>query len=101
MSESLFHELALKSRLHEFGRHWSVRLGPRPARADDPAAQFIEELVATAVEQGPPPTELAVAVVDAIRTGRFMVVTDVDLVTAATAARAAEIGGSNPVLPVG
>ncbi len=116
MSEALFHELALNgsnvgvsvlcpgflnTRIAEFGRNWPERLGPRPMLSDEPAAQFMQQFATTAVEAGPPPTELADSVVDAIRTGRFMLITDEKLATAATAARAAEVEGNDPQLPIG
>lgn len=116
MSEALFHELALRgsnvkvtvlcpgflnTRIAEFGRNWPERLGPPPSLSEDPAAQFIQQFATSAVEGAPQPTGLADSVVDAIRTGRFMVTTDTNLATAATAARAGEVEGNDPQLPIG
>ena len=116
LSEALFHELALRgsnvkvtvlcpgflnTRIAEFGRNWPDRLGEPPALSDDPGDQFVRDLAIGLVAQGPPPTELADAVVDAIHTRRFMVITDIDLAHKTTAARAGEVEGEDPQLPIG
>lgn len=116
LSEALFHELALRgsnvkvtvlcpaflnTRIAEFGRNWPDHLGTKPSLPDDPGAQFIQQFATAAVEGAPPPVGLADSVVDAIRTGRFMVLTDTDLATAATSARAGELEGNDPQLPIG
>jgi len=116
LSEALFHELALRgsnvkvtvlcpgflnTRISEFGRNWPEHLGTKPSLPDDPGAQFIQQVATAAVEGAPPPTGLADSVVDAVRTGRFMVVTDPELATLATSVRAGEVEGNDPQLPIG
>jgi hypothetical protein len=51
------------------------------------------------VESGQLPDELAGQVIDAIRTGRFLVITDPELSGSAVAGRAALLEGNDPQLP--
>jgi NAD(P)-dependent dehydrogenase (short-subunit alcohol dehydrogenase family) len=113
ISESLHHELTMigssvkvtvacpgfvRTRIHESERNWSSALGPEPEN-DHPAGAFMEQLVRDRVEAGDPPDECAGLVVEAIRTGRFLVTTDEPLARAATATRAREVEGQSPALP--
>lgn len=113
ISEALYHELAMlgsavkvtvlcpgfiKTRIADANRNWLEHLGPEPSR-DSPAAEMIEPLVRGLVEAGKPPEELAEQVLDAIRTERFLVITEPETCRSAADIRAAMLEGSDPSLP--
>ena len=52
------------------------------------------------VEAGKPPDELAEQVLDAIRAGRFLVLTEPEISKGAVDSRAAALEGSDPTLPL-
>jgi NAD(P)-dependent dehydrogenase (short-subunit alcohol dehydrogenase family) len=113
ISEALCHDLTMvgskvkvtvlcpgfiKTRIADANRNWLEHLGPEPT-SDHHAGEVIEPLVRGLVEAGQPPDELAGQVIDAIRTGRFLVITDPELSGSAVAGRAALLEGSDPQLP--
>ena len=113
ISEALCHDLTMlgskvkvtvlcpgfiKTRIADANRNWLEHLGPEPT-SDHPAGEVIEPLVRGLVEAGQPPDELAGQVVDAIRTGRFLVITDPELSQKAVEGRASLLEGSDPEMP--
>jgi len=116
LSECLFHELALrgstvgvsvlcpgflKTGIFESDRNWPTRFGDAPQRPDDESAQAMWQLGQALIAAAPEPTDLADAVVDAIKNRRFMVLTDEALAQAAVQGRQAVVDGGSPTLPVG
>ncbi|MGH9012763.1 MAG: SDR family NAD(P)-dependent oxidoreductase [Acidimicrobiia bacterium] len=116
LSEVLFHELAVRSsavkvsvlcpgflntRIIDSDRNWLDRLGSAPPRAQDEGAELMEQLGRALMEAAPSPSGLAGSVVDAIRTGRFLVLTDTEMAAAAMASRHGAVEGADPVLPIG
>lgn len=114
ISEALFHELAVsgsgvkvsvlcpgfvKTRIADATRNWLEHLGPEPPR-DDPASEMMEPLIRGLVEAGKPPEELAEQVLDAIRAGRFLVLTEPEMSKSAVDSRAAALEGRDPTLPL-
>lgn len=114
ISEVLHHELTIlgsavkvsvlcpgfiKTRIADANRNWLEQLGAEPVR-DDPAGEVIEPLVRGLVEAGKPPEELAGQVLDAIRTGRFLVITEPEVSRSAVDSRAAMLLGPDPTLPL-
>ena len=63
-------------------------------------AAMMEPLVRGLVEGGKPPEELAEQVLDAIRAGRFLVLTEPEISKGAVDSRAAALEGSDPTLPL-
>jgi NAD(P)-dependent dehydrogenase (short-subunit alcohol dehydrogenase family) len=113
ISEALCHDLTMlgskvkvtvlcpgfiKTGIADANRNWLPRLGPEPT-PDDPAAEVIEPLIRGLVEAGKPPEELADQVLDAIRTGRFLVITEPEISRTAVAGRAALLEGNDPEMP--
>jgi NAD(P)-dependent dehydrogenase (short-subunit alcohol dehydrogenase family) len=113
ISEALFHELAMlgsavkvsvlcpgfiRTRIADSNRNWLEHLGSEPTR-DDPASEVIEPLVRGLVDAGKPPEELADQVLDAIRTQRFLVITEPEICKGAVDGRAAILEGANPSVP--
>jgi short-subunit dehydrogenase len=113
ISEALFHELTMlgsavkvsvlcpgfiKTRIADANRNWLAPLGPEPAR-DDPTGEVMEPLVRGLVEAGKPPEELADQVLAAIRSERFLVITEPEVCRGAVDNRAAMLEGSDPSLP--
>jgi NAD(P)-dependent dehydrogenase (short-subunit alcohol dehydrogenase family) len=113
ISEALHHDLTMvgskvkvtvlcpgfiKTGIADANRNWLQRLGPEPT-PDDPAAEVIEPLIRGLVEAGKPPEELADQVLDAIRTGRFLVITEPEICRTAVDSRGAMLEGSVPALP--
>jgi NAD(P)-dependent dehydrogenase (short-subunit alcohol dehydrogenase family) len=85
LSETLHHELAtsrakvrvsvlcpgfVQTRIHDSARNWPTRLGPAPQRSHDGG-----DVVRQLVESGMDPSVVAEAVVDAIRSQRFWILT--------------------------
>jgi NAD(P)-dependent dehydrogenase (short-subunit alcohol dehydrogenase family) len=116
LSEVLFHELAVRSsavkvsvlcpgflntRIIDSDRNWLDRLGSAPPRAQDEGAELMEQLGRALMEAAPSPSGLAGSVVDAIRTGRFLVLTDTQMAAAAMTSRDGAVEGADPVLPIG
>jgi NAD(P)-dependent dehydrogenase (short-subunit alcohol dehydrogenase family) len=114
VSEALFHELAIlgsgvkvsvlcpgfvKTRIADANRNWLEHLGPEPS-GEDPASEMMEPIVRGLVEAGKPPEELAEQVLDAIRAGRFLVLTEPEMSKGAVDSRAAALEGSDPTLPL-
>jgi NAD(P)-dependent dehydrogenase (short-subunit alcohol dehydrogenase family) len=114
ISEVLFHELTMlgsavkvtvlcpgfvNTRIADANRNWLEHLGPEPS-ADNPASEVIEPLVRGLVEAGKPPEELADQVLDAIRTGRFLVITEPEMSKGAVDSRAGLLEGTDPALPL-
>lgn len=112
LSESLFHELAaktphvgvtvlcpafLRTGLADSARHFAGQ--PDNAVVDDPGAQFMMGVVSNAVAGGGDPLDFATQVVDAVRTGRFMVVTNENEADAVVRQRGRETAGAPPELP--
>jgi NAD(P)-dependent dehydrogenase (short-subunit alcohol dehydrogenase family) len=113
ISEALHHELAMlgsavkvsvlcpgfiRTRIADSNRNWLEYLGSEPAH-DDPASEVIEPLVRGLVDAGKPPEELAGQVLDAIRTQRFLVITEPEISKDAVDDRAAILEGANPSPP--
>jgi NAD(P)-dependent dehydrogenase (short-subunit alcohol dehydrogenase family) len=110
ISESLAHECAMaapgvgvsvlcpafiRTRIAESGRNWPERLGANPSPpADSPAAGMMRQLVDNGLE----PSVYAARVVEAVREGRFFVLSD-DAHADVTRRRLDEIvGGTQPVM---
>jgi NAD(P)-dependent dehydrogenase (short-subunit alcohol dehydrogenase family) len=113
ISEALFHELTMlgsavkvsvlcpgfiKTRIADANRNWLEHLGPEPAR-DDPMGEVMEPLVRDLVDAGKPPEELADQVLDAIRSERFLVITEPEVCKSAVDNRAAMLEGTDPSMP--
>ena len=115
LSEALFHELSFKgsavkvsvvcpgfvrTNIADSQRNWPAQLGPAPGiDGDDPIRQGMQQMFRGMIAGGVEPAALAEAVVDAIRTGRFMVLNDPDLARATLAFREVEIDGGDPQMP--
>ncbi len=115
ISEALFHELAVmgspvkvsllcpgavETRFAEAARNWPSRLGAQPATSSDAGAQAVHELVRSGVRTGLAASRVAELVVDAIRTGRFLVLTEAEFGARALASFTEAIEGRAPLLPV-
>ncbi len=88
LSESLHHEFVMsgstvgvsvlcpafiRTRIAESGRNWPAHLGANPTpEGDSPGIDFIRSMV----ESGMDPADYAATVVDAVRTDRFIVLSD-------------------------
>ena len=88
LSESLHHDLVMsgsavgvsvlcpsfiRTRIADSGRNWPARLGVNPMpEGDSPGVDFIRSMV----ESGMDPADYAATVVDAVRTDRFIVLSD-------------------------
>ena len=108
ISESLAHEFAMtgddlgvsvlcpgfiRTRIGESGRNWPARLGPDPTpTADSPAGDLIRNLIAGGVD----PAEYARRVVDAVRTNRFYVLSDVAHAAAISMRHSEAVDGGPP-----
>ena len=88
-----------KTRIADANRNWLEHLGPEPS-GEDPASEMMEPLIRGLVEAGKPPEELAQQVVDAIRAGRFLVLTEPEMSKGAVDSRAAALEGIDPTLPL-
>jgi NAD(P)-dependent dehydrogenase (short-subunit alcohol dehydrogenase family) len=107
ISESLAHECAIaapgvgvsvlcpafiRTRIAESGRNWPERLGTNPSPpTDSPMAGVMRQLV----DNGLDPAVYAARVVEAVRTGRFFVMSD-EAHAGATRGRLAEIVDGTP-----
>jgi short-subunit dehydrogenase len=114
VSEALHHDLTMlssevsvsvlcpgfiKTRIADADRNWLEHLGPEPSRG--PQAEVIEPLVRGLVEAGKPAEELAEQVLDAIRTRRFLVITEPEMCKGAVDSRAGILEGGDPTLLLG
>jgi short-subunit dehydrogenase len=66
-------------------RNWPASLGAPPPEAADPSARAAHALIVQNVNSGGAASAVADRVVDAIRTGRFMIVAEEDAFTARAA----------------
>lgn len=57
------------------GQQWQDRLGPEPPMTTSPIGQMIETMLTQGVENGVDPDLIAAQVLDAIRAGRFWILT--------------------------
>ncbi len=57
------------------GQQWQNRLGPEPPMTTSPIGQMIETMLTQGVENGVDPDLIAAQVLDAIRAGRFWILT--------------------------
>ena len=57
------------------GQRWDERLGPEPPPSENPANRAMESYFEHGVERGVDPTIVAAEVIEAIRTGRFWILT--------------------------
>jgi hypothetical protein len=89
----------VSTNLLDASRNWPAHLGPARDLDDDPMAQFVMDLAQSMMDTGPPLTELADQVVDAITTRRFFVTTDEEIARAFATSRLEEVGGADPALP--
>jgi hypothetical protein len=67
--------------------------------AASPAGEYFRDLIVSQVATGKDPAEVAAAVADAVRTGRFWVLTHDSTVAMARTRWDAIAAGGNPVLP--
>ena len=74
-------------------RNWPTSLGAPPPEAADPAARAAHAFIVQNVNAGGAASAVADLVVDAIRTDRFMIVTETDAATAGAAFESAITGG--------
>jgi hypothetical protein len=82
----------IRTRIAESGRNWPERLGANPSPpTDSPMAGVMRQLV----DNGLDPAVYAARVVDAVRTGRFFVMSD-EAHAGATRGRLAEIVDGTP-----
>jgi NAD(P)-dependent dehydrogenase (short-subunit alcohol dehydrogenase family) len=88
----------IRTRIADANRNWLEHLGPEPAR-EDLTSEVMEPLVRGLVDAGKPPEELAGQVLDAVRTNRFLVITEPEMCKGAVDSRAAMLEGSDPSLP--
>jgi NAD(P)-dependent dehydrogenase (short-subunit alcohol dehydrogenase family) len=111
LSEAVWHELTMRgskvgisvlcpgwvnTKIMESERNWPKRLGDEPARTTNPGWQGGEQFVRAAIAQGAPPEAAAADVVECIRTGRFMALTDRTMAAAVAANRTNEVQGAAP-----
>ena len=89
----------IRTNLADSERNWPSRLGPPPNEAPDPATEFLTNFMREGLASGKPPSELAALVVDAVRSGRFMVLTEQFLADFARSNLDAEIEGRDAILP--
>jgi NAD(P)-dependent dehydrogenase (short-subunit alcohol dehydrogenase family) len=90
----------LKTDIAESHTNWPKdRLGERPADSTEPAVQFVDAVFIDAVENAPGPEGLARMTIDAIRTNRFLVLTDTPLVAQGIAQQVSILNGSPPAMP--
>jgi NAD(P)-dependent dehydrogenase (short-subunit alcohol dehydrogenase family) len=83
-------------------RYWPAKLGPTPRHADDAGTRFVHAAFEQGIEHGGDPAHVAELTLDAVRTDRFLVTTDLAFVEHALVARAGVVDGAPPpLLPVG
>ncbi len=86
----------IRTRIAESGRNWPSRLGTNPTPpADSPAAEFIKAMVDAGLE----PDDFAATVVEAVRTNRFMVLSDDAHAAAIQQRHDAALSGTVPTGP--
>ena len=91
----------LHTDIAESHSNWPTdRLGPRPGDSDDAGVQFIDAVFVDAVARAPGPQAYARKVVEAIRTGLFLVLTETPLVEQALDGRAQVVKGGRPSIPM-
>lgn len=114
ISETMHHELAARSSnvgvtvvcpgfvntaIYESERNWPERLGELP-ESTDPEVVAMRAFINELIPAGAPPSAVADLAVDAIRTRRFLVTTELDMARQAVAIRRDEVEGSPPVNPL-
>lgn len=115
ISEALFYELAfrgsavkvtvvcpywVRTQIMDSGRNWPSELGTDPGvNRGDPGGDMIYEMFRAGVVDGLDPAVLAGQIVDAIRTERFMVLTEETIPAASLDVRRGEIAGDDPGMP--
>jgi short-subunit dehydrogenase len=80
-------------------RNWPSRLGPKPEPQPEPLRQVVEEAVRKMIIEGIAPSALAEQVLEAIRTRRFLVTSDMQAARYAVQARTAAVEVRAPELP--
>lgn len=80
------------------GRTAVVTFGSRPAEQTDEMSQIFRQIITDLVEGGLPPEQLADALVDAIRDGRFFVTTHPEAAAMHVDVRGQTVAGANPVM---
>jgi NAD(P)-dependent dehydrogenase (short-subunit alcohol dehydrogenase family) len=91
---------AVATRFVDGDRTWPSELGPLPPPSDDPRAQAIRTLLETSTAAGATPVDVGARVVDAVRTGRFLVLTEDELAGHALEAFRSSIAGGPPTPPL-
>lgn len=87
----------IRSNLMDAARNWPDKLGARPDAEADPVSSFVREMLRQGVEEtGVEASAVADAVVDGIRTNRFIVTTHPDDLAAAADRRAQVARGEAP-----
>jgi NAD(P)-dependent dehydrogenase (short-subunit alcohol dehydrogenase family) len=76
---------------------WNDRLGAAPAPADDEVGSMVFGLLRAGIDSGIPPSDVAAAVVDAIRAERFWILTHAETRTAPVARMRRAARQENPV----
>jgi short-subunit dehydrogenase len=114
ISETMHHELAARSSnvgvtvvcpgfvstsIYESERNWPERLGELP-ESTDPEVMAMQAFVNELVPSGVPPSAVADLVVDAIRTRRFLVTTELEMARQAVSIRRDEVEGAAPFNPL-
>jgi short-subunit dehydrogenase len=83
-------------------RYWPATLGATPRHADDAGSRSVHAAFEQGVEHGADPARVADLTLDAVRTGRFLVTTEPEVVAHALAARTDLVDGvPAPLLAVG
>jgi short-subunit dehydrogenase len=114
ISETMYHELAahgsnvgvtvvcpgfVNTSIHGSEPNWPERLGELPEGTEPEIIAmcvFVKELMPS----GAPPSTAADLAVDAIRTRRFLVTTELDMARQAVTIRRGEVEGAAPVNPL-
>jgi short-subunit dehydrogenase len=87
---------SVATRFSDSDRNWPGALGPPPAASDDPHARATHDWIRRTLAAGAAPSHVGERVVDAIRTGRFLVMTEDVFANEALEAFRTSIAGGPP-----
>jgi NAD(P)-dependent dehydrogenase (short-subunit alcohol dehydrogenase family) len=87
---------SVATRFIDSQRNWPAALGELPAPSTEPRARAIRELIQRTLAAGASPEHVGGRVVDAIRSGRFLVLTEDEFPARALEAFATSIAGGAP-----
>jgi NAD(P)-dependent dehydrogenase (short-subunit alcohol dehydrogenase family) len=87
---------SVATRFVDAARNWPAALGDVPPPSNEPRARAVREVIQGTLAAGAPPEHVGRRVVDAIRTGRFLVLTEEEFPARALEAFATSIAGGPP-----